>query len=70
MLERMIGLLLFFNMGFAPVSQAKSRVIIKWDLNLLFIVSGILVVLATIWTDFQPDFKTFCGNLTTEITGD
>lgn len=56
---------MFSNTGFAPVSQAIAGAVSKWDLTLLFVVAGTLLLLLTIWTAFQPEIKTFSESLTT-----
>ncbi|MGE5073872.1 MAG: MFS transporter [Anaerolineae bacterium] len=57
MLGRMMSLLMFASTGLVPVSQAVSGAISKWDLNALFISSGVLVVLVALWTSFQPELR-------------
>ena len=46
-----------------PVSQAISGAVIKWDLDILFVSSGALVLLLTLWTAFQPALKVFSESL-------
>jgi MFS family permease len=65
MLGRMMSILMFSNTGLVPVSQAISGAVSKWDLNLLFISSGALVLLVTLWAAFQPELKVFSNSLTT-----
>jgi hypothetical protein len=61
----MMSILMFSNTGLVPVSQAISGAVSKWDLNLLFISSGALVLLVTLWAAFQPELKVFSNSLTT-----
>ena len=66
MLGRMMSILIFFNTGLVPVSQALSGVIIKWDLTLLFVGAGALTLLVTLWAAFQPGLKVFSESLIAE----
>jgi MFS family permease len=63
MLGRMMSITAFASYGLMPVSQAISGAVIKWDLDLLFVSSGALVLLLTLWTTFQPALKVFCESL-------
>lgn len=65
MLGRMMGLLMFSNTGLVPVSQAISGAVSKWDLTLLFVSAGMLVLLVTLWAAFQPGLKVFSESLAT-----
>ena len=65
MLGRMMSLLLFSNTGLAPVSQAVAGVICKWNLSLLFISAGALVLAVTIWMVFQPGLRAFSESMMT-----
>ena len=47
MLGRMMSLITFSSTGLAPISQAVAGVVSKWDLTLLFALSGALVLLVT-----------------------
>jgi MFS family permease len=64
MLGRMMSLLTFSSTGLVPISQAISGVVSKWNLTLLFAISGALVLLVTLWMAFHPDFKIFSTSLT------
>jgi hypothetical protein len=64
MLGRIRALLMFSSTGLAPISQAISGVLSKWDLTMLFAIPGTLVLLLTIWMAFHPDLKTFSESLT------
>lgn len=63
MLGRIMSILMFSNTGLVPISQAISGVVSKWDLSLLFASAGVLVLLVTLWTAFQPGLKTFSDSL-------
>lgn len=70
MLGRMMGLLMFSNTGLVPVSQAISGAVSKWDLTLLFVSAGMLVLLVTLWAAFQPGLKVFSESLATAPSGE
>lgn len=63
MLGRIMSIVVFSNVGLAPISQAISGAVIKWDLTILFVSAGTLVLLVTLWTAFQPGFKIFSESL-------
>jgi MFS family permease len=63
MLGRIMSILMLSNTGLTPISQAISGAVIKWDLNLLFVSAGALVLLITLWTAFQPGLVTFSESL-------
>jgi MFS family permease len=65
MLGRMMGLLTLASTGLVPISQAIAGVVSKWNLTLLFAISGALVLLATVWMAFQPGLKRFSASLIT-----
>jgi len=65
MMGRLMALVMLAGTGLAPISQAISGVISKWDLTLLFAIPGVLVLLVTVWMAFNPDFKGFTRSLTT-----
>jgi len=47
-----------------PNSQAVAGVISKWNLTMLFVISGALVLLVTFWTAFHPGVKGFSESFT------
>ena len=59
MLGRLMALVMLAGTGLAPISQVIAGVIIKWDLTLLFVIPGGLVLLVTVWMASNPDFKGF-----------
>jgi MFS family permease len=65
MLGRLMALVMLAGTGLAPISQAISGVISKWDLTLLIAIPGVLVLLVTIWMALNPDFKGFIESLAT-----
>ena len=64
MLGRMMALLMLSSTGLFPISQAISGAIIKWNLTLSFALPGILVLLMTLWINFQPELDSFSSSLT------
>jgi MFS family permease len=65
MLGRTMSILMFSNTGLVPVSQAISGAVSKWDLNLLFVSGGALVLLVTLWAALQPELQVFSDSLAT-----
>ena len=63
MLGRMIGLLMFSNVGLVPVSEAISGAVSKWNLTMLFASAGALILLITVWMAFQPGLTVFSDSL-------
>jgi MFS family permease len=63
MLGRIMALLMFSSTGLAPISQAISGVLSKWNLTLLFVLPGALALLLTIWMAFHPELKSFSESL-------
>jgi MFS family permease len=66
MLGRIMSLLMLSSAGLVPVSQAISGAVGAWNLILLFVVAGGLIVLVTSWTALQPALVTFSENLSRE----
>jgi len=66
MLGRIMSLLMLSSAGLIPVSQAISGAVITWNLILLFVLAGGLIVLVTIWTAFQPALVTFSESLSAQ----
>jgi len=63
MLGRIMSLLMLSSIGLVPVSQVISGAIGAWNLTFLFVSAGMLIVLVSIWTDFQPALVTFSESL-------
>jgi hypothetical protein len=57
LLGRLMSLVLLFNIGLTPLSQALAGVVIKWSLAGLFGVTGGFFFLLTGWALFQPQFQ-------------
>lgn len=57
MLGRMMSLMMLSGTGLVPISQAAAGALSKWNLTLLFVLPGALVLLMTVWMAFQPDLK-------------
>ncbi len=64
MLGRMMALLMFASTGLMPVSQALAGVLSKWNLTMLFVLPGLLVLLLTAWVAFRPELKGLSESLT------
>ncbi len=64
MMGRMMALLMFASTGLVPISQAIAGVLSKWNLTMLFVIPGLLVMLLTVWMAFHPDLKGFSESLT------
>ncbi len=54
MLGRVMGMVLFANLGLVPVSQAISGFLIKLSLNGLFIGAGVLTIAIAAWMLLTP----------------
>ena len=63
MLGRIMSLLMLASAGLIPISQAIAGAVITWNLTLLFIAAGGLIVLMTVWTAVQPALVTFSESL-------
>ena len=66
MLGRIMSLLMLSSAGLVPVSQAISGAVITWNLMLLFVLAGGLIVLVTIWSACQPALVTFSESLSAQ----
>jgi MFS family permease len=66
MLGRIMSLLMLSSAGLVPVSQAFSGAVGAWNLTLLFVAAGALILVTTIWTTFQPALLTFSQSLSGE----
>lgn len=66
MLGRIMSLLMLSSAGLVPVSQAMSGAVGAWNLTLLFVAAGALIILMTSWTAFQPALVTFSESLSGE----
>lgn len=59
MLGRMMSLFALSSAGLVPISQAISGTLSSWNLTLLFVSAGGLILLMAIWTALQPALVTF-----------
>ncbi len=57
LLGRLMSMVLLFNIGLTPLSQALAGVVIRWSLTGLFGLTGVLFFLLIIWASFQPGFQ-------------
>jgi MFS family permease len=62
-LGRIMALLMFASTGLAPIAQAISGVLSKWNLTMLFAIPGALALLLTIWMAYHPELKGFSESL-------
>ncbi len=69
MLGRMMSIMMFSNTGLVPISQAISGVVCKWNLTLLFVTAGALVVLVALWTALQPGIRVFSESSDGAVAG-
>lgn len=63
MLGRMMSILALSHSGLVPIAQAVSGAVSKLSLTALFVLSGGLVLLLTLWTAFQPGLREFSETL-------
>jgi MFS family permease len=57
MMGRLMSLVMLFNIGLTPLSQALAGLISKWSLVGLFWLSGVLFLILITWASFQPGFQ-------------
>jgi hypothetical protein len=57
LLGRLMSLVLLFNVGLTPLSQALAGAAIKWSLTGLFGLTGVLFLAQITWASFQPEFQ-------------
>ena len=63
MLGRTMSLLTFSSLGLVSVSQAISGAVGKWNLDVLFVAAGGLVLTLTVWTAVHPSLGVLSENL-------
>ena len=63
MLGRIMSLLMLASAGLVPVSQAIAGAVSTWNLTLLFMAAGGLIVVVSGWVAFQPALVTFSESL-------
>jgi MFS family permease len=66
MLGRMMSLLMLSSTGLTPISRAISGALSKWNLTLLFVIPGLLVLAVTVWMTFHPDLKGLSTSMAAE----
>jgi hypothetical protein len=59
MLGRMMSIITFSSIGLVSASQAISGAVARWNLDVLFLITGALVLVVTGWTAFQPGLRVF-----------
>jgi hypothetical protein len=64
MLGRTMSLVTFASLGLVSVSQAVAGAIARWDLDALFVLSGALVLVTTVWSMTKPGLRAFTDSLT------
>lgn len=69
-LGRLMSLVLLFNIGLTPVSQALAGMILRWSLAGLFALTSALFTILIIWASFQPEFRMIGEILTAHQPGD
>jgi hypothetical protein len=69
LLGRLMSLVLLFNVGLTPLSQALAGVVIKWSLTGLFASTGVLFTVLIIWASFQREFQMVGEILSTRHSG-
>jgi MFS family permease len=67
MLGRMMSLITFSSLGLVSVSQAISGAVGKWNLDVLFLAAGGLVLAVTVWTARQPGLRGLSDGLATGV---
>jgi MFS family permease len=57
MLGRLMSLVMVASYGLLPLSQALAGALSKWNLNMLFVLSGAAMTLLAAWSAFQPELR-------------
>lgn len=63
MLGRVMSLITFSSIGLVSVSQAISGAVGKWNLDILFVAAGALLLAATSWIALQPGLEVLSASL-------
>lgn len=63
MIGRIMSIMMFSNTGLVPVSQSIAGALGKWDLNMMFVIAGMLMVGATTVIALQAGMKDFSESL-------
>lgn len=64
MLGRMMAMIMLASTGLVPISQAVAGALGRWNLTLLFLIPGALVLLVTVVMALHPDFKVASESMT------
>jgi hypothetical protein len=70
LLGRLMSLVLLFNVGLTPLSQALAGMVSKWSLTGLFVMTGVLFLMLVTWASFQPEYQMIGEILAARPTGD
>jgi MFS family permease len=57
MLGRLMSLVMVASYGLMPLSQALAGALSKWNLNMLFVLSGAAMILLAAWSALQPELR-------------
>lgn len=63
MLGRMMSLITFSSLGLVSISQAISGAVSKWDIDVLFLTAGGLILSVTVWTAVHPSLGVLSESL-------
>jgi MFS family permease len=63
MLGRMMSLITFSSLGLVSISQAISGAVSKWDIDVLFLTAGGLILAVTVWTAVHPSLGVLSESL-------
>lgn len=66
MIGRVMSIVMLASLGLVPFSQAISGAVSRWDLTMLFALSGGLILVLTLWAALQPALH----SLSNEMVGD
>lgn len=61
---RTMSLVTFASLGLVSISQAMAGAIARWDIDLLFVLSGCLVLATTAWSATREGLRDFADSLT------
>lgn len=66
LIGRVMSIVMLASLGLVPFSQAISGAISRWDLTMLFALSGGLILVLSLWAAFQPALH----SLSNEMVGE
>ncbi len=64
MLGRTMSLVTFASLGLVSISQAAAGTVARWNIDGLFLFSGVLVLVTTAWSATRPGLRAFTDSLT------